>query len=233
MRFQCVNVLMVLSICAFAHLRENTGRRYAPGTESLGGYEKSSQCRKYCHQRGNLLPKALRFQHGGAKLASFPGRHLTSVRPWYEWLENTTRLHTFIPDIGTQPPRMTLPRTAWIRLYHLCTGVGHFRSCLHIWGMAPPAACECNADEQIVDHVVLHCPIHRPPHGLHGLTVLDDETIKWLLNTCPRYSAAKQWITTRSNDEQYYGFQKKKNILPKNMRVSGWQVMAKKHKLIS
>jgi len=92
--------------------------------------------------------------------------------------------------------------------------------------MAPPAACECNADEQIVDHVVLHCPIHRPPHGLHGLTVLDDETIKWLLNTCPRYSAAKQWITTRSNDEQYYGFQKKKNILPKNMRVSGWQVMA-------
>ena len=29
------------------------------------------------------------------------------------------------------------------------------------------------------------CPIHRPPHGLHGLTVLDDETIEWLLNTCP------------------------------------------------
>jgi len=23
------------------------------------------------------------------------------------------------------------------------------------------------------------------PHGLHGLTVLDDETIEWLLNTCP------------------------------------------------
>jgi len=27
--------------------------------------------------------------------------------------------------------------------------------------------------------------------GLHGLTVLDDETIEWLLNTCPEiYSAA-------------------------------------------
>jgi len=24
-----------------------------------------------------------------------------------------------------------------------------------------------------------------PPHGLHGLTVLDDETTEWLLNTCP------------------------------------------------
>jgi len=28
-------------------------------------------------------------------------------------------------------------------------------------------------------------PTHRPPNGLHGLTVLDDETIRWLLNTCP------------------------------------------------
>jgi len=23
------------------------------------------------------------------------------------------------------------------------------------------------------------------PHGLHGLTVLEDETTEWLLNTCP------------------------------------------------
>ena len=41
--------------------------------------------------------------------------------------------------------------------------------------MASSAACECGAEEQTVDHVVLQCPIHRPPHGLHGLTVLDDE----------------------------------------------------------
>jgi len=26
------------------------------------------------------------------------------------------------------------------------------------------------------------CPIH---HGLDGLAILDDETIEWLLNTCP------------------------------------------------
>ena len=39
------------------------------------------------------------------------------------------------------------------------------------------------------------CPIHWPAQGLHGLTVLDDETIEWLLNTC-------QWIvTTCSIDE--------------------------------
>jgi len=65
--------------------------------------------------------------------------------------------------------------------------------------MASSAACECGAEEQIVDPVVLQCPIH----GLHGLTVLDDETIDWLLNFCPRSSAAKQWIErTGSNDEE-------------------------------
>jgi len=30
----------------------------------------------------NLLPIDLRFEHGGAKLASCPGRHLNSLRPW-------------------------------------------------------------------------------------------------------------------------------------------------------
>jgi len=29
-----------------------------------------------------FLPKDLEFEHGGAKLASCPGRHLTSLRPW-------------------------------------------------------------------------------------------------------------------------------------------------------
>jgi len=51
--------------------------------------------------------------------------------------------------------------------------------------MTSYAACECGAEEQTVDHVALQCPIHQPPHGLHGLTVLDDETTESLLNTCP------------------------------------------------
>ena len=64
-------------------------------------------------------------------------------------------------------------------------GVGRFRSYLHRWGIASSAVCECGAEDQTVDHVVLQRPIHRPPHGLRGLTVLDEETIEWLLNTCP------------------------------------------------
>jgi len=27
--------------------------------------------------------------------------------------------------------------------------------------MVPSAACECGAEEQTYDHIVLHCPIHR------------------------------------------------------------------------
>jgi len=51
--------------------------------------------------------------------------------------------------------------------------------------MAPSVACECGTEKQTADHVVLHYPIHQPSHEAHGLTVLDGETIEWLLNTCP------------------------------------------------
>ena len=96
----------------------------------------------------------------------------------YALLDATPRLRQILPGA-------TLPRRAWVRLYHLRTGVGRFCSCLYKWGMASSAACECGAEEQTVHHVVLQCPIHRPPHGLHGLTAVDDETIEWLLNICP------------------------------------------------
>jgi len=99
-------------------------------------------------------------------------------------LDNPTRLRTFVPDTGNHPPGMTLPRTAWVWLNHLRTAVGYFRSCFHKWSMPTSAACEGSAEEQTADHVVIQCPIHPPPHGLHGLTVLDDETIEWLLNAC-------------------------------------------------
>jgi len=78
-------------------------------------------------------------------------------------MESTTRLRAFIPNIGAHPPGMAVPRSVWVQLYRLRTGVGRFRSYLHKWGMAPSAACKRGAEEQIVDHVDLHCLIHRPP----------------------------------------------------------------------
>ena len=83
------------------------------------------------------------------------------------------------------PPGVTLPRRAWVRLNRFSTGAGRFRSCLYKLSMASSAACECGEEEQTVDHVALQCPLHRHPQGLQGLTVLDDETIEWLLSTCP------------------------------------------------
>jgi len=108
-----------------------------------------------------------------------------------QWADNSTRLRTLVPDTGTHTPGMTLPRRAWVRLNRLRTGAGRFRSCLYKWSMASSAACECGAEEQTVDHVVLQCPIHRPPHGLHGLTVLDDDTRNGCSTPASKYSAAK------------------------------------------
>jgi len=102
-----------------------------------------------------------------------------------EWVDNPTRLCILIGDTGNHPPRMTLLRRAWVRLKRLRTGVGCFGSFLYKWDMAPSAACECGAEEQTVDRVVLQRPIHRPLYGLHDLTILDDDTTEWLLNTCP------------------------------------------------
>jgi len=51
--------------------------------------------------------------------------------------------------------------------------------------MTPSASCECRGEEQAADNVVLHCPIHRPLHIAHCVTVLDDETVEWLLNRLP------------------------------------------------
>jgi len=101
-------------------------------------------------------------------------------------ITNGMRSGQTIPQDSTfssSPKKMSLPRRAWVWLNRLRTGIGRFRSCLNKLGVASSAACECGAEKQTVDHVVLRCPIHRPPPGLHGLMVLDDETTKWLLNT--------------------------------------------------
>jgi len=72
----------------------------------------------------------------------------------------------FIPDTGTHSPGMALPRIAWVWLNQFP---------LLLTQMEYGLICECGAEEQTID---LQCLIHRPPHGLHGLMVLDDETIE-------------------------------------------------------
>ena len=63
-----------------------------------------------------------------AQLSSSPDNYNMCAMQWadHQWmaegLEILTRLCTFIPDIGTEPPGMALLRTACFRLYRICTG---------------------------------------------------------------------------------------------------------------
>jgi len=45
------------------------------------GAEKTNNITSTVFSTVHMLPKDLRFEHEGAKLASCPGRHLTSLRP--------------------------------------------------------------------------------------------------------------------------------------------------------
>jgi len=118
---------------------------------------------------------------------------------------------------------MTLPRRDWDRLNRLRTGVGRFCSCLYKWGITSSATCECGSEKQTVDHVGLQCPIHRPPHGPDDLTVLGDETIEWMLNTCPEIWCGQAVVrtTTDSNDEDLCNEDSRVTIKAKNQTKRG------------
>jgi len=86
-----VRTCKFVSFCkSFRYLLHNTRdvTRGARGhnslsAKSLRGAKKSQRCHKHFFQNStvHLLPEDLRFEHGGAKLVSFPTRHLTSSRP--------------------------------------------------------------------------------------------------------------------------------------------------------
>jgi len=65
--------------------------------------------------------------------------------------------------------------------------------------MAPSAAFECDAK-------VFHCPIHQYHPGVHGRTVLNDETIVWLLITCSENKCAQavDWKKCLKRWRKYY-----------------------------
>ena len=124
---------------------------------------------------GNLLDNLARL----GICASEWTNHKWSV----EYCENASRLHAFVPQTGARCVGMGLPQAAWVKLNCLQTGVRRFHSSMHKWGLASSLNCECGASKQTEDHVLIACPIYRAPHGVPGLTVLDDKTQCWLNNT--------------------------------------------------
>ena len=81
---------------------------------------------------------------------------------------------------NARPVGLSLPRTAWVKLNGLRTGVRQFHLFMHKWGLASSPNGECGAPEQTADYVLITCPIHRALNGARDLTVSDDETRCWL-----------------------------------------------------
>ena len=108
------------------------------------------------------------------------------IKQWtkHKWnagyLESTSRVRTFIPRVSSRPLGMSLPRTSWVKLNRLWTGVERFHSSMYKWGLAPSSNRECGATEQTADHVISSCLIHPVPRGTRGLQVLDDAIRCWL-----------------------------------------------------
>ena len=100
-----------------------------------------------------------------------------------------------------RPVEMSLPRSAWVKLNRLRTGVGRFHSSMHKWSLAPSPNCECGASEQTTDDVLIAYSIHREPHGARGLTGLDDKTRCWLTTLLPTSdpSGTTAWVSKRIN----------------------------------
>ena len=78
---------------------------------------------------------------------------------------------------------MTLPRTSWVRLNCLRTGIGRFHSSMYKWSLAPSPNGECGATEQTAYHVISSCLVHHVPKGTQGLQVLDNALQCWLNTT--------------------------------------------------
>ena len=85
---------------------------------------------------------ARKLLNGLSKLGIRAGQW-TKYRWSAEYSKCTSVLHVFIPRGSSRPLEMGLPRTSWLKLNRLRTGVGGFYSYMYKWDLAPSPNCEC------------------------------------------------------------------------------------------
>ena len=56
------------------------------------------------------------------------------------------------------------------------------------WGLSKSPAWDCGWDQQTANHIIIECPLYRPPKGLHGLFDVDADaaTREWLPSKLPQ-----------------------------------------------
>ena len=125
--------------------------------------------------RRPFVPAALNLLNSIARLG-IRASQWTNYRWKAEYCDNSSRLRAFMPRTSARPVEVSLPRTAWVKLNRLRTGVGRFHASMHKWGLAPSPDCKCVAPEQTAGHLLTVCPIYTVPHGAQGLRILDDKS---------------------------------------------------------
>ena len=100
-----------------------------------------------------------------------------------DYFESTSRVRAFIRRVSSRPLKMGLPRTSWVTLNRLRTGIGRFHSSMYKLSLASSLNCECGVTKQTADHVISSCLIHHVPRETRGLQVLHDATRCWLNTT--------------------------------------------------
>ena len=65
------------------------------------------------------------------------------------------------PRPNARPLEMGLPKTAWVQLNRLRTGVGRLQSSMHKWVLAPTSICECGKLDQVAAHLILEFPFNH------------------------------------------------------------------------
>ena len=102
-----------------------------------------------------------------------------------EWLKRTKRLRWFIPALA--PTLLEWPcqeqRGSGLTTFAPVSDVPAPACTNGAWSLLWLAnVAQKNRPPTMLS---FNLQVHGPPHGMLGMTALDDETIEWLLNTCP------------------------------------------------
>ena len=90
--------------------------------------------------------------------------HWADYRWSMEWLENTSWLYKFIADVNSSPHGINFPRSTWVKLNRLQSGVGSFR--FNNLQMGYDSFSGLWVRRRGADHVLKTCPIYSYPNGL-------------------------------------------------------------------